>query len=89
MTYQPIQQKEFFFITPFQTNYNCRGWNLCLVLEHQENVILVLSLFMMETCAPVSSNNIDGLLLNLQLTVHLSPTNSATPLVLFTVNIVE
>ena len=31
-----------------------------------------LSLFMMETCAPVSSNNFGGLLLTIKLTVHFS-----------------
>ena len=48
-----------------------------------------LSLFMTGTCAPVSGNNFNSLLLTIQLTVHISPTNSATTLVSFTVNIAE
>ena len=49
-----------------------------------------LSLFMRETCAPVSSNKSGGgLLLTTNLIVHLPPTNSTTALVSFTVKAVE
>ena len=44
---------------------------------------------MMETCAPVSGNDFDGLLLIIQLIVHLSLTNSTTALVSFTVDVAE
>ena len=51
-------------------------------IETQGNFDSSLSLLMMETCAPVSSNNFDGLLLSIKLTVDLSPTNSAKALLM-------
>ena len=51
-------------------------------IETQGNFDSSFSLLMMETCSPVSSNNFDGLLLNIKLTVDLSPTNSAKALLM-------
>ena len=51
-------------------------------IETQGNFDSSFSLLMMETCSPVSSNNFDGLLLSIKLTVDLSPTNSAKALLM-------